>query len=82
MSDVAVAGTFAPLEPLALVGGLILGALFVIGVAIVARRLLGVQVGFARTLLAGMVGAWAPHWRATTPSRSPSFQWCSASNCS
>ena len=39
MGDVGVAGTFAPLEPLALVGGLLLGALFVIGVAIVARRL-------------------------------------------
>jgi len=45
-----------PLRVVALAGGLLLGVLFVAGLAVSARRLLGLNVGVVRTMVAGGAG--------------------------
>lgn len=68
-SILAVAGSVAPLDVLALVAGLAAGVVIVACLALVAGRLLGVQVGAVRLLGAGAVGYTIAALVSTTMTR-------------
>jgi hypothetical protein len=69
MSQLDALGSAAPLNALALVGGLALGAVVVLVLAAVARRLLGVHVGTIRMFVAGVVGYTVAALVSTTMDR-------------